>query len=327
MSKKIKLLARILSVVLSATLLLTGCAGGGTTSYPDKNKSVTIIVERAAGGGSDLSARAFAPLLEKELGIPVVVVNKTGGDGVVGLNETAAAKPDGYTLDFSADTVQAIHSVMYKDTKYTEDSWEYLATTNLTAYIMVVGKNSKYTSLEEIMEDAKANPGKVTLGTPSGIAEVISAIEVNAGTKFAQIVNDSGANNLASLAGGHVDVGLLTSQFYQQALDQGLKVVGITSPERMDLYSDVPTFIESGYDVNVIQDFILIMPKGAPDSVLTPLLAAIDKAGNSQEFKDSLAAINAIPDFRSGKEASTYILENIGRIKKGLEAWPGSSKK
>ena len=315
---------------LAAAVVLTIIALTGYSKreekYPDKNKSVTIIVERAAGGGSDLTARAIAPLLKRELGIPVVVVNKTGGDGVVGLNETAASKPDGYTLDLSADTVQAIHSVLYTDTKYTEDSWEYLAATNMTAYVMVLGKNSTFNSLEEVMEYAIANPGKLTLGTPSGIAEVMSTLEVNTGTEFTQIVNDSGANNLASIAGGHVDIGLLTAQFYQQAVDQGLKVVGVTSPDRLPSCMDVPTFTECGYDVDIVQNFILIMPKGAPENVLTVLRAALDKVGNSQEFKDSLEAIDAIPAYKGGEEAGTYILDNIKRIKSGLETWQAGKK-
>ena len=312
----------VLSVLFTVfSLSLVTAAGAGEDVYPDSRKTVTFIVERAAGGGSDLIARAMAPLLSKELGIPVVVVNKVGGDGVVGLNELYRSKPDGYTIDLSADTVQAIHSVMYEHTDYDENSWEYLAATNYTSYIMILGKNSNFNNLKEMMEFAKANPGRLTIGTPSGVAEVMSTLEMNTGAKFTQIVNDSGANNLASIAGGHIDVGILTAQFYQQAVDQNLKVVGVMSDDRFPSCPDVPTFVETGYDVVVTQNWIVIMPKGAPEQVLTRLKAAVDRVGNSPEFEAALKAINTVPRYIGSDKAPEYILGNINYLKSGLEAW------
>lgn len=313
-------------IVISAMVVVIGmtslvAAGAGEVEYPNKNKTMTIMVERGAGGGSDLIARSIAPLLSNELGIPVIVVNKVGGDGVVGLNELAKSKPDGYTIDLSADTVQAIHSVMYEHAEYDENSWDYLAATNYTSYIMVLGKGSSFSNLKEMMEYAKRNPKKLTIGTPSSVAEVMSTLEMKTGTQFTQIVNNSGANNLASIAGGHVDVGILTAQFYQQAVDQGLKVIGVMSDERFPSCSDVPTFVETGYDVVVIQNWIVIMPKGASQDVLTTIKTAMDKVGNSAKFIDSLKAINTVPRYIGSEEVQEYILDNIKNIKNGLEAW------
>jgi tripartite-type tricarboxylate transporter receptor subunit TctC len=313
------------AIVLTIAMVLSGCnrtdSSGRTAVFPDSNRSVTIIVERAAGGGSDLTARAIAPILERELGIPVVVVNVTGGDGVVGLNQLAAAAADGYTLGLSADTVQAIHSVMYDHTNYDENSWEYLSTINVTSYIVILPRNSRFTSLEELLSHAVENPRRLTLGTPSGIMEVMSTLEENTGAIFTQIVHDSGGANLASIAGGHVDLGILTAQFYQQSIDMGLNVVGVMSDGPFPGSPDVPTFRDIGHDVVVNQYWILIMPRGAPDYVMEPLRAAVNRMGNSPEFVESLERINAIPAFRDGKEGSEYILHNINRIRGSLENW------
>lgn len=274
-------------------------------AYPDRG--ITFIVPYAAGGGTDTQARIAAATLKTFLNQSVVVVNKTGGNGVIGNAEAARARPDGYTLGFLAYPDLVIPPV-YKKTPYKWEDFIYIATFNSTPVCLILARNAPCKTLEAFISYAKANPGKLTAGIASDSHMLgLVQLETKAGVSTTPVVYKSGSETLNALLGGHIDCAMIAPQFGIQAMQQGLPVVGVTSKTRVSAMQDVPTFKEAGFDIVMMMNRILVAPRGTPADVIKTLNAACQEAAKDPKLIESVTTAGDEFTYMNSKELENYI--------------------
>lgn len=256
------------------------------TSFP--TKPITIIVPWAAGGGTDATARALAKAAEKHLGVSVAVVNKTGGTGSVGMTEGATAKPDGYTttmttVELTTTPHLGLSQITYKD-------FTPVAQINFDSAAVTVKADAPWNTIQEFIDYAKANPGKVRVGNsgPGGIWHLASAaLEAGTGVKFNPVPFDGAAPAVTALMGGHIEAVTVSPAEVKAQVDAGkLKTLAVMSDERAEALPDVPTLKEEGITgVTSVGPWRgIAVPKDTPDEIVKVLEEAFMKAAKEPEF-------------------------------------------
>lgn len=262
-------------------------------TYPEK--PVTVIVTANAGGGTDAMARAVCTPLEQRLGQPMTIINNGGASGLAGMTEIAAAEPDGYTLGVFSISGAPHFVNTVEDVAFGTDDFTYIAGLNLTSDLLILGKDSKFASLDELVAYAKENPGEVTIGLPTAIQMLsLTMVEEGLGVDFTEVIYGGGGKVFADLTGGHVDVGILSAKFVGQSEEQGLDVLGIMLEDRLETYPEVPTFVEQGYDIVNADSRMLVGPKGLPQEVIDTITAELTE-GYTAEVRESVLTINEAP--------------------------------
>ncbi len=272
-------------------------------SWPASGRSITYIIPFAAGGSTDLVARIVAPYLEKKLGIPVSVVNKAGGNTQVGMTELATAKPDGYTIG-TVDIPAANITYMLPDrgAVYTAKSFMPLAILNHFPPGWVVKADSRFKTVKDVIDAAKAQPGAITVGD-SGLLNSwhlsTLSVEKAAGISLRSVHFDGGGPSQTALLGGHIDIATNSVLNSAAALKAGqVRIVGIMGTERDKFNPGIPTFKEQGYDVAYEAWYTVAVPAGTPKEVADILASALNKVTANPEFKkkaDELQATMAPP--------------------------------
>src|SRR3990167_2891390 len=311
--------AVFLSLLLGSDL--TAAAQEDVAKYP--SKPITLIVIFGAGGPTDVPAREIAAAMEKEFNQAVVVENKTGGGGVIGLTAVARAKPDGYTLaTFSySPTVIAPHvrSVPYDTTKDFSFVGEFAA----YAQPFCVNKDAPWKSLKEVVEYARANPGAVTystVGAGSGQHIFLEALSRQENIKLTHVPFRGGAEGIAALLGGHVKAGL-AAELATPAKAGECRPLAVLGGRRLGSFPEVPTFAELGYKLDPPLWLGLAGPAGVPGPILKKLEAALAKAVKDPSFVETLERFVLTPAYQGSDEFRRTVLgdfERMGKLIKDL---------
>lgn len=278
------------TLALGATALVAATA---FAQYP--NRPVTIIVPWGAGGGTDYHARTMAAMLEKELKQPFTVVNRTGGSGVVGHSAIAEAAPDGYTIGTVTVEINMMHWMGL--TKLTPRDYTPIGLLNFVPAGVEVASDSKYKTLKDVLDDAKANPGKLKAsGTgQGGIWHLaLAGMLMKAGMKADQIgwiPSDGAASGLKELVAGSIQVSTVAPAEASTLIKSGkVRLLAAMTPQRIPAFPDAPTLKEQGLDWE-LQSFLSLMgPKGMPKEAVDKLEAAMKKIQASPEWKAALDA-------------------------------------
>ena len=303
MHKKTRLFTSALCAFIATMLTLTGVASAA--DYPER--PITLIIPFAAGGGTDTQARIAGTALERLLGKPLTVVNKTGGKGVIGFSEIAAAKPNGYTLGCLAYP-DVVIPPQYKKTPYKTDDFVYLASFNSTPTCLLLRVDAPYKTLKEFIAYAKSNPKRVTvaIASDSHLLSLVMLCE-EAGIETSTVAYNSGSEALNALLGGHVDAAMIAPQFGRIALQEKRPVVGMASAERIKAMPDVPTFKEQGFDVVMMMHRVFVAPKGTPAPMLEVLFKACDAAAKDQGLIANVEKAGDEYSYMAGPDLDRYI--------------------
>ncbi len=299
-------------------------AGMAHAAYPER--PITMIVPWGAGGGTDATARMIATLLEKELDNPVNVVNRTGGNGVVGHMAIAKAKPDGYTLGML--TVEIATMKHLGLTTITPADYTPLALMNEDPAGVTVSATSDYKDMKGLMEAIKANPGKLKAsGTgQGGIWHIAIAGLVNkAGlppNSVPFVPSNGSAPAMLELVAGGIDIVPTSLPEARSMIDAGkAKPLAIMSKERSPMYPDVPTLKETtGNDWTVGVWRGIAGPKGLPDDVTAKLEAALKKVNESKEFKDFMSKRGFGVAYANSKDYGEYMAKSTADFGEVLKA-------
>ncbi len=296
MSIKVRLFVFALAA-LSTTL------SAARADYPDH--PITLIVPLAAGGGTDISARTMAKYLEKELNGHVVVVNRPGAAGAIGLSEVARAAPDGYTLGI-VNTPGIVSIPIERNAGFTLDSFEFLAATTYDPGTISVRSDGPFKTLADFIAEAKKRPGELTVATQgAGSAGHLAVLmlEKTAGIKLKPVPYGGSADNRNALLSGEVDAVAVN---FGEALSfsQGTpwRILGVMSDKRNPLDDKIPTFAESG---NALQSGSLrgfAGPKGMPPEVVSKLTLALRKIGNDPHYIATSSKTFQPPIYLEGKD-------------------------
>lgn len=303
---------KVMSLLLIVLIAMGTVFAGGTqeTMYPDPEKNITVVVPHSPGGSTDTIFRTFAEALKNETGVNFIVTNITGAGSATGTNEVLNNEANGYMFlaggtHTTAATMQGLTNG-YKEL-------DYIASLNWDPFIVAVRKDKPWTTLSELVEDAKANPGKITLGN-AGMGGATGVASVGLNLAFDKSYNvtpfNGGADLIASVLGGHCDVGIF-SQSEVVANSDSLRPLVILADKSSSLASlaSIPTLTEAGYpDVSVPGGSFrsVLVKKGTPEDVKQWLADAADKAFHSDAFQKFMKDNGLIPAFNKLEDFAAY---------------------
>ncbi len=303
------------ATVIAATLI-TGAAMA--QDYPEK--PIEVIVGYSAGGGTDVMARTAAPFIEKYLGdgASLVVKNMPGASGQIGVTEVANADPDGYTLGtFNLPGMMA--RTIDRKADYSADSFTYLANVVNDPNVIVTSKRSGIETMDQLVEEARENPGAVTVGMSSlGGDDHFMLIKLQnlTETEFTIVPFRGSAPARTALMGGHVAMGILNISEVASFQDD-LNVLGIATAERSDFAPDLPTFAEQGYELVNGSMRGFVAPKGLPEDVEAKLLAAFEQLDGDEEFLAAMAATSNPVEVVTGNDFKV-LTQDLWDLAKGV---------
>lgn len=296
---------------LGASLLTFG------KEFPTKN--VNLVVPFGAGGGTDAVARKLSNIAEKELGKPVIIVNKTGGAGAVGMTYGAKSKKDGYTVTMITREIISLPLMKLSPISYKD--FDLVSLINMDPAIVLVNKDSKYNSIKELLDDAKANPGKLKFASTAKPNFYALAIEIEEGVKFNHIPYNGASEAIPAVLGNHADLTIVNpGEAIGQIKSGQLKPIGIMASERLENLNEVPTLKEQGYDIVSGTWRGLAVPKGTSLEVITKLNQAFETAANSEEFKEFMDSSNFGIKYLNGEDFGKFIEEDTVTINKIIES-------
>jgi tripartite-type tricarboxylate transporter receptor subunit TctC len=267
----------------------------GQARYP--NRPVTLVCPWGAGGGTDATARIVAAILEKDLGQPFNVVNRTGGSGVVGHSAIATGTPDGYTIGMITVEITMMHHQGLTDLK--PESYTPLALMNVDPPGVQVNAASPYKDVKALADAIKAAPSgrfKASGTGQGGIWHLALIGWLQAmGLKpdhVAWVPSNGAAPAMQDLAAGGIDIVTCSVPEAKAMIDAGrARSVAIMAPQRNPAFKDVPTLNEAlGINYSVGAWRGIAAPKGIPESVNATLVSALKKAYDSKEFQEFMAA-------------------------------------
>lgn len=316
--------------VFAVALLFLGLVGGAAAQEPYPTRPVTIIVPYPPGGVADLTARPFAPALERALKQPVIIANKPGAAGAVGMQSVAVAKPDGYTLMITVLTISTIPEVdtlFGRPPAFKRDDFAPLARLVADPPLYLVGAATPWKSVKELVEDAKRRPGEIIfssagLYTPSHLATEILAHA--AGIRLRHVPHTGGGPAMNALLGGHAGLSALSTAAATPQIKGGkLRALSHSGAQRLAAFPDVPTLKELGYDGELYLWAGLFAPRNLPAHVQKILRDATRQAVQDPEFKGGMEKMQApvayqdAEEFRAWWDRDTQMLaETIKRIGK-----------
>jgi len=272
-----------------------------TADYP--TKPLTMIIPYGAGGTTDVWGRKLAALLEKYLGQPITVTNQGGASGSIGSQFVKEQPSDGYTLLVCAETMGTYRTMNICDLGY--DDFTVISPLVGDPKVLVVGKDSKYNTLQELLDDIKANPGKITMSHsgPGGSGHNQGLVLKELGYDVAMTSFDSGNDALIGVIGGQVDFtnpNISTLGGYIESGD--VKPLAVFSSERMEAYPDIPAFTETVPEsekyLNIPYTLLsFVVNNDTPQEVVDVLKAASEKVFADPEWTDFVKANAADPVF------------------------------
>lgn len=302
---------------LRSTLLLTAALGALTVaglaraqpSYPDR--PIKLIVALPAGGSVDMIARTLGQKLSAAMGQPVVVDNRGGGSGQIGMPMVAKAPADGYTLTVSPASFLTTNKSIFKTLSYDPEA-DFMPVSRLVnqPMVLIVKDKQKYPTVAALLAAAKAEPGKLTYassgdGSPQHLGGLL--FEARTHTKLLHVPYRGGALAINDTLAGTVDVMFAVMPEAVPHVQSGkLHALGILSPTRSPVLPQVPTMAESGIaDLNLSAWMALLAPAKTPRPIIDQLNRAVQTAFDA-ELKAKLA--------ESGIEVATSTPEDVQRL-------------
>src|ERR671912_167450 len=283
-----------LKTLAVAVVSLVSFAEYARAAYPER--PVTLIVPWAAGGGTDATARIIGSLLEKELGQPINVVNRTGGSGVVGHAAIASAPPDGYTIGWATVEIGMMH--WQGLTELPGASYTPIGLVNADPAGIQVRADAPYKTVQDLLAAIKANPGKFKAsGTGQGgiwhlaLAGLLRDQKIDPAS-VPWVPSNGAAPGLQDLVAGGVDIAPVSLPETRALIDAGkVKSLVIMNDKPSALYPAVPTLKSAiGSDWTTAAWRGMVAPKGIPADVRDKLAASLKKIAASKEYTDFMAS-------------------------------------
>ncbi|SFM18182.1 tripartite tricarboxylate transporter substrate binding protein [Variovorax sp. OV329] len=271
-----------------ALLLALAMAAGSGTAFAQNNSSpmgpVRLVVGYSAGGPVDAAARLVAPILQRELGVPVLVDNRPGASGSLGGDAVARAAPDGNTLFFAGSPTIVINPNVQRRMAFDPmKDLQPVASLVQTTNVLVVGKDRPWRSMNELLAFARQHPGELTYGSAgTGGTNHLSAalLEKMSGTQFTHVPYKGNAPAMTDLIGGQIAMMFDVVAGARPFIASGkVRPLAVTSRDRNPMLPDVPTLIESGVSGYEVQGWMgLYAPAATPKAMVTRLNLAVRKA-------------------------------------------------
>jgi len=299
-----KKIAVVLLVCLMAPAIVFAGGAGDKDSGEFPSRPIRLIVPWSAGGGTDAIARALAQTGEKHLGVPVIVENKPGGIGAVGLSETVTASPDGYTLAILP--VELGFAKQMRTYPFDFSNFTRIMNLNTDPAALAVRADAPWNTLQEFVNYARANPERINVAH-SGTGNIWHlaglALAVEAGVQFTYVPFDGAGDAIAAILGGHVQAMTFSgAEVSAQVRAGSMKILAVFNDQRMDIFPNVPTAKEQGFNVVISTFRGLGGPAGIPANRVQILHDAFKAMMQEEVFVGIMSNMGLGTDYRNSQE-------------------------
>ncbi|BCN38996.1 ABC transporter substrate-binding protein [Alicycliphilus denitrificans] len=299
----------LIRLLLLASAVICGSVGAQPVTK--------IVVPFAAGGGTDVYVRLLASEITKA-GIPVIVENKPGASGNIAADYVAKSRPDGHTVFVGTNSTMANNTVLFEKLPY-DPLKDFVPVTHIgyQPMIIVARTDLPYSTLQEMVAYAKANPGKINRGSPgAGIISNLAPLmfERQAGIRTTHIPFNGDAPGLQALLSGSIDIhGTSITASLPHVQSGKIRVLGVMDNKRLSQVPSAPTFKEAGYDVEAYAWYTLVAPAGTPREAVERLNKAVNQVLVREDFIAKAQAMGMEPRGGSSEELGKYIRKEYER--------------
>jgi tripartite-type tricarboxylate transporter receptor subunit TctC len=316
-------------ILIAAALLLTAGLAAAQASYP--TKPITMVVPFPPGGLADIVARPVAEAMSRDVGQPVVVENKAGAGGGVGMAYAAKAPPDGYTVLMSLSSLTVLPEadvVLGRQQMYALNSLRPIARFTADPTVLAVRADAPWKTVKDFIEDAKKRPGAINYGSSGNYGTMHVPMEIlaqNAGVKMTHVPFTGAGPAVVALLGGQIDAVSSGPATVLQHVKAGkLRVLAHWGNGKLEALPDVPSLKDAGYDAEYAQWSGLFIPAATPEPIAQRLRAAARAA--AQDAKVKQVILNAgspvlyqdTPDFEKYVQADAKrmadVVKKIGKV-------------
>ena len=289
--------------------------------YP--SKPITFVVPQGAGGMSDITARLLAERFKVELGQPVLVLNKPGANGILGIKYALGQKPDGYTVivgtltdNFASPYFQEVEPFNLKD-------FLFVGSCMSRESVLLTTPDKPYKTFQEFIEYAKKNPGQVSVGSAGALwaIEVVKSIAVKNDLRMKYVMFRGGGEASTAILGKHVDLcetGTGTPAF-QAARDGKLIALVNLGPGSVPFFPDVKNVKQLGYPYSTIIEYGMAVRAGTPEPIRKKLEETLRKFLQTPEVIEKMTQMALTPRFLDGKPLGKLIYEAIKSVPELIE--------
>jgi tripartite-type tricarboxylate transporter receptor subunit TctC len=286
-----------------------------------------MIVPFPPGGVADIVGRPLAAMMEKSLKQPVVIVNRTGAGGALGMREVARAAPDGYTILMGLSSISIFpvsERVNGKQPAYELKDFAPIALVTADPTVLVVRADSPYKSVKDFVAAAKANPGKINYSSSGVYGTLHVAMEIfanAAGIKLFHVPYGGGGPAITALLGGQVEA---SAQGPAAAIGQikggKMRALAGWGTERLKLLPDLPTFKELGYqDVEFYIWSGVFAPAATPAPIVSRLRESVKAAATSEDFRNAMEKVSTPVHYLDAPEFAKYWERDAKRLSAAVE--------
>jgi tripartite-type tricarboxylate transporter receptor subunit TctC len=310
-----------LAKLLLAAMALLGSPGAlEAQDYP--SRPVTMIVPFAAGGTTDIGLRSLAAATEKHLGQRILIENRTGAGGVIGPMQMAAnAAPDGYTISQVPVTVFR-YPITTKTTFNPITDLSYIISLAGYTFGIVVKPDAPWKNFQELLADAKANPGKISYGTPGAgttLHLTMEQIAKREGIKWTHVPFRGTSDSTNALLGGHISLVADASGWAPLVNSGGLRLLVIWSDKRSKNWPDAPTLKDAGIAMVSNSPFGLAGPKGMDPKIVKTLHDAFKKGMEEPSYVDATAKIDQEAFYLNTEDYRAFAVRTFAEQKQLIE--------
>jgi tripartite-type tricarboxylate transporter receptor subunit TctC len=323
-------MVRLLGMVLVAVVVGAIGIAGADEAYP--TRAVTIVNPFPPGGLADLTGRPLAASMEKFLKQPVVMTNKPGAAGAVGMQSVAIAKPDGYTILITVPaitTVPEVDKLFGRTPAYSPDQLVTIARINADPTILVVNADLPWKSVKALLEDVKRRSGEITFASSGiyGASHVPMEMLLHAagGLRMRHLPTTGGGPATTAVLGGHAQLWMSPPGVASAHIKSGkLRPLAASGATRHPYFPDVPTLRELGYDVEYYLWIGLFAPKGIPANAMKALRDAVRAAVEDPAYKSAMEKIQVPVAYQDADEFKAWwdadaarlaaVIKRIGKV-------------
>jgi tripartite-type tricarboxylate transporter receptor subunit TctC len=310
------------SLATALVILVVVAAGSASANDPFPTRPITIVNPFPPGGQADLTGRPLASSLERILKQPVVLVNKPGAAGAVGMQSVAVAKPDGYTILITVpaiSTIPEVDKLFGRAPTYTRDQLAPLARINADPTIVVVHSETPWQSTKELLAEVKRRPGEIVFAS-SGIygashVPMEMLLQAAGGLRMRHLPTTGGGPATTAVLGGHAQLWCSPPGVASPHIKSGkLRPLAVTGATRHPNFPDLPTLKELGYDVEYYLWIGLFAPRNTPGSVMKALREAARQAVDDPAFKSAMEKIQTPIAYQDADEFRAWLDVDAARL-------------
>ena len=304
--------------------LLAYCSAGAAQDYP--SKPITMVVPFPPGGVAEIVGRPLASIMERSLKQPIVLINRPGAGGAVGMASVAKGPADGYTILMGLSSISIFpvsDRINGKQPPYELKDFAPIALVTADPTVLVVRADGPYKTVKDFVDAAKANPGKINYSSSGVYGTLHVAMEIfadAAGIKLFHVPYQGGGPAVTALLGGQVEaLASGPAAAIGQIKGGKMRALASWSTERLKLLPEIPTFKELGYDAEFYIWTGIFVPAATPAPIISRLRETVRAAATSPEFAATMEKVSTPVAYLDAPEFAKYWERDAARLKSAVE--------